>query len=113
MSTEKPTMWRSVMLSTMGRSPRRGRVTLPHQAVMPKSTTAAIPERRATDQSGDRLWRMTLFTGQVRPHVRTTATSRMIAWRNPVSGGGIGRGAEPPFELITRRRAAARGRRQR
>ena len=84
------------MLSTMGRSSRRGGATRPHQAVIAKRTMAAIPVRSATDQRGGKLWRITLFTGQVTPHVSTTAASSTAARRRdtpPCASSGAGRDA--------------------
>src|SRR5580765_6844404 len=101
-STEKPTMCRSAMLSTMGRSSRRGGATRPHQAVVAKRTMVAIAVRSATDQRGGKLWRITLFTGQVMPHVSTTAPSSTAARRRdtpPCASSGAGR---MPFRILLR-----------
>ena len=86
------------MLSTMGTSSRRGGATRPHQAVIAKRTMAAIPVRSATDQSGGKLWRITLFTGQVMPHVSTTAASSTAARRRdtpPCASSGAVRMLKP------------------
>ena len=63
------------MLSNTGRSARAGKATRPRTADNAKSATVAIAMRSETDQSGGRLARITLFTGQVRPQARTTVIS--------------------------------------
>ena len=75
----------------------RGGATRPHQAVIAKRTMAAIAVRSATDQRGGKLWRITLFTGQVMPHVSTTAASSTAARRRdtpPCASSGAGRPVE-------------------
>lgn len=60
------------MLTSTGRSPAGGHAMRPRQAVSAKRATVAMAERRVTAQSGERLARITLLTGHVRPHAETT-----------------------------------------
>src|SRR3989475_9187771 len=98
-STTNPTMWSSVMLNTMGTSARLGTTSRPRAIEMTNSATVARAARSATIQSGDRLWRSCLFTGQVRPHAATTISSMSRPWRCLVTS-------------LARRGNARRGRRK-
>src|SRR5260370_37529355 len=80
------------MLISTGRSPVGGRATRPRQAVRAKRATVAIAERKGTAQSGDRLPRITLLTGHVRPQAETTISRAAMPCRRAL-GGTISRDA--------------------
>src|SRR5260370_33076204 len=95
------------MLISTGRSPVGGRATRPRQAVRAKRATVAIAERKVTAQSGDRLPRINLLTGHVRPQAETTISSAAMRCRRglggPISSEAEGRREKEATGEIMRR----------